>query len=230
MRYSNLTNKSNIFLKRFTHSSRHFICSNIVNDLKFKTFLDFGTGDGQFFEFLKVKPNKKYFAYEPYKQMYLQFLRNKKKLKHVSIIKNKNNLKKNFYDVITVNEVIEHLNDKGIFEVIKILKKIAKKNSTIIISVPIEVGFSSLIKNLIRIFYNSKHENMTLNNLLKSIFRKKIDRGNKKYINSHIGFDYIELKKILENHFSIKNISYSPFNILKGFLNSQIFLYADYKR
>jgi 2-polyprenyl-3-methyl-5-hydroxy-6-metoxy-1,4-benzoquinol methylase len=173
MRYSNLTNKSNIFLKRFTHSSRHFICSNIVNDLKFKTFLDFGTGDGQFFEFLKVKPNKKYFAYEPYKQMYLQFLRNKKKLKHVSIIKNKNNLKKNFYDVITVNEVIEHLTDKDIFEVIKILKKIAKKNSTIVISVPIEIGFSSLIKNLIRIFYNSKHENTTFNNLLKSIFRKK---------------------------------------------------------
>ena len=201
MKYSNLTHKSNIFLKRFTHSSRHLRSSNIVNKIKFKTFLDFGTGDGQFFDFLIVKPDKKYFAYEPYKKMYLQFLKNKKKFNHVNIIKNKNNL-----------------------------KKIAKKNCTIIISVPIEVGFSSLIKNLIRIFYNSKHENMTLNNLLKSIFRKKIDRGNKKYIKSHIGFDYIELKKILENHFSIKNISYSPFNILKGFLNSQIFLYADYKR
>ena len=194
MKYSNLTHKSNIFLKRFTHSSRHLRSSNIVNKIKFKTFLDFGTGDGQFFDFLIVKPDKKYFAYEPYKKMYLQFLKNKKKFNHVNIIKNKNNL-----------------------------KKIAKKNCTIIISVPIEVGFSSLIKNLIRIFYNSKHENMTLNNLLKSIFRKKIDRGNKKYINSHIGFDYIELKKILENHFSIKDISYSPFNILKGFLNSQIF-------
>lgn len=201
MKYSNLTHKSNIFLKRFTHSSRHLRSSNIVNKIKFKTFLDFGTGDGQFFDFLIVKPDKKYFAYEPYKKMYLQFLKNKKKFNHVNIIKNKNNL-----------------------------KKIAKKNCTIIISVPIEVGFSSLIKNLIRIFYNSKHENMTLNNLLKSIFRKKIDRGNKKYFNSHIGFDYIELKKILENHFSIKDIIYSPFNILKGFLNSQIFLYANYKR
>ena len=201
MKYSNLTHKSNIFLKRFTHSSRHLRSSNIVNKIKFKTFLDFGTGDGQFFDFLIVKPDKKYFEYEPYKKMYLQFLKNKKKFNHVNIIKNKNNL-----------------------------KKIAKKNCTIIISVPIEVGFSSLIKNLIRIFYNSKHENMTLNNLLKSIFRKKIDRGNKKYFNSHIGFDYIELKKILENHFSIKDIIYSPFNILKGFLNSQIFLYANYKR
>jgi hypothetical protein len=201
MKYSNLTHKSNIFLKRFTHSSRHLRSSNIVNKIKFKTFLDFGTGDGQFFDFLIVKPDKKYFAYEPYKKMYLQFLKNKKKFNHVNIIKNKNNL-----------------------------KKIAKKNCTIIISVPIEVGFSSLIKNLIRIFYNSKHENMTLNNLLKSIFRKKIDRGNKKYFNSHIGFDYIELKKILENHFSIKDIIYSPFNILKSFLNSQIFLYANYKR
>ena len=115
------------------------------------------------------------------------------------------------------------MTDKDIFEVIKILKKIAKKNSTIVISVPIEIGFSSLIKNLIRIFYNSKHENTTFNNLLKSIFRKKIDRGNKKYIKSHIGFDYIELKKILQNHFLIKNITYSPFNFFKGILNSQIF-------
>ena len=119
MRYSNLTHKSNIFLKRFTHSSRHLRSSNIVNKIKFKTFLDFGTGDGQFFEFLTVKPNKKYFAYEPYKEMYLQFLKNKKKFNHVNIIKNKNNLKKNFYDVITVNEVIEHLNDTGILRLLK---------------------------------------------------------------------------------------------------------------
>jgi len=64
---------------------------------------------------------------------------------------------------------------------------------------------------------------MTFINIMKSILRKKINRGNKKYYNSHIGFDYFELKKILESNFIIKDISYAPFNILKSFLNSQIF-------
>ena len=223
MEYSNLTNKSNIFLKRFTHSARHTRCSNIINGIKFKTFLDFGTGDGQFFQFLNIKPKIRYFAYEPYVKMYKQFLKNQKNFKNINLITNKNKLKKNFYDVIIVNEVLEHLPNKKIFEVIKIIKYITKKNSTIIISVPIEVGFSSLIKNSIRIFFNSIHEGLTFKNLIKSIFIQKISRGNKKYFKSHIGFNHYELKEILENHFSIIGISYTPFNFLKNFLNSQVF-------
>tara|TARA_A100001037_G_scaffold116592_1_gene106037 strand:+ start:315 stop:503 length:189 start_codon:yes stop_codon:yes gene_type:complete len=62
MQYSNLTNKSNIFLKRFTHSSRHIKCSKIVRSIKYKNFLDFGSGDGQFFQYLEINPRKKYFA------------------------------------------------------------------------------------------------------------------------------------------------------------------------
>ena len=155
--------------------------------------------------------------------MYKQFLKNQKNFKNINLITNKNKLKKNFYDVIIVNEVLEHLPNKKIFEVIKIIKYITKKNSTIIISVPIEVGFSSLIKNSIRIFFNSIHEGLTFKNLIKSIFIQKISRGNKKYFKSHIGFNHYELKEILENHFSIISISYTPFNFLKNFLNSQVF-------
>jgi hypothetical protein len=58
MEYANLTNKSNVFLKRFAHISRHWKCSNLVNNYKYETFLDFGSGDGQFFEYLKIKPKK----------------------------------------------------------------------------------------------------------------------------------------------------------------------------
>jgi len=223
MPYSNLTNKSNIFFKRFSHNSRHIRCASIVKELKFRNFLDFGTGDGQLFQYLKIKKNKKYFAYEPYKKMYLQFEKNRGRLKRVSLIKNKNKLKKNFYDLVVINEVLEHLPDKKLIEVIKIIKFIAKKNSTIIISVPIEVGFSSLFKNFIRFLFDSKHEGLTFNNLIKSFFSKKINRGNKKYFKSHIGFNHYELKKILDNHFLIKYKSYTPFALLKDFFNSQIF-------
>ena len=153
MQYSNLTNKSNIFLKRFTHSSRHIKCSKIVRSIKYKNFLDFGSGDGQFFQYLEINPRKKYFAYEPYKQMYLQFLKNQKNFKRVKLIKKTSNLKKNFYDIVTVNEVIEHLPNKKITEVIKLIKFISKKKSTIIISVPIEIGVSSIVKNFIRLIF-----------------------------------------------------------------------------
>ena len=223
MQYSNLTNKSNVFLKRFTHTSRHVKCSDIVASLKYKNFLDFGSGDGQFFEYLKIKPKKNYFAYEPYKQMYTQFIKNNKNFKSVKLLKNKKNLKSNFYDIITVNEVIEHLPNRKIYDVIELIKLISKKNSTIIISVPIEVGFSALVKNFIRFIFSSTHEGLTFTNLIKSIFAKKINRGRRKYYKSHIGFNYYDLKKILSSHFYIQKITYTPFGFLKGFLNSQIF-------
>ncbi len=223
MKYSKLTNKSNIFLKRFTHTSRHIHCSKLVRRLKYKTYLDYGTGDGQLFEFIKIKKKSKYYAYEPYKKMYQQFINNKKKLSHVKLIKKEEDLRKKYYDIISINEVIEHLPPKKIIKLFKIIKSITKKNSFIIISVPIEIGLSSLVKNLIRLLFNSKHEGLNLNNLIRSIFQKKIYRGKGNYYKSHIGFNHLDLKQNLEIHFSIINISYSPFNILKNFLNSQIF-------
>ncbi len=223
MEYSNLTTESKVSFKRYTHTSRHIKCSNLVTNLKYKNLLDFGSGDGKLFEFLKIYPQKKYFAYEPYKKLQKQFLKNNTKFKNIKLIESKKNLKKNFYDVITINEVFEHLPNKKILEVIKTLKYIAKSDSTLIISVPIEVGLSSLVKNIIRIVFRSTHERTTLKNLIRSIFQRKIIRGKKPFIESHIGFNHNDLKKILNNHFSIIKITYSPFGFLKSILNSQIF-------
>ena len=223
MKYSNLTNKSNIFLKRFTHSSRHIKCSKFIDNLKYTNFLDFGSGDGQLFEYLKTKKNKNYYAYEPFKQMYKQFLKNSKITNNIKLIKYERNLKKNFYDVITINEVFEHLPNKKLLEVIKLLKLISTKKSTIIISVPIEVGLSSFVKNLIRFASKSSHEGLTAKNLFKSFFYQKINRGSRVYYNSHIGFNHQDLKKILAKHFTITNISFTPFDYLKSTLNSQVF-------
>ena len=140
------------------------------------------------------------------------------------MITNKKNLKKNYYDLITVNEVFEHLSTKNEDEVIKILKSISKKKSKIIISVPIEIGLSSFFKNIIRVISNQSHENLSISNFLKSILYMKINRGKKKYYKSHIGFNYLDLKKKLNKNFKIEEISYTPFDFFKSLLNSQIFL------
>ena len=93
MEYSNLTTESKVSFKRYTHTSRHIKCSNLVSNLKYKNLLDFGSGDGKLFEFLKIYPPKKYFAYEPYKKLQKQFLKNNTKFKNIKLIESKKNLK-----------------------------------------------------------------------------------------------------------------------------------------
>ena len=193
MKYSQLTIKSNNFLKRFSHTSRHKICNNIIEKYKFKTFIDYGSGDGQLIQFLKPKIGTSIYVYELNLIMMKQLKKNLKDKKNIIVIQNKKKLKNNFFDIICINEVFEHLNEENKGKVFINLKKILKKNGLIIISIPIEVGLSSLFKNIIRFFSKSKHANNNIVNTIKSLFYIKIDRGKKKYYKSHIGFNHLEL-------------------------------------
>ena len=38
-----------------------------------------------------------------------------------------------------------------------------------------------------------------------------------------MGFNHQDLKKILADNFNLTNTTYSPFNLLKSILNSQVF-------
>ena len=150
----------------------------------------------------------------------------KKKLKQTINVKfvKKNKIKKNYYDVICINEVFEHLSSIEIEKAIKVIKNSIKKKKFVIISVPIEVGVSSIIKNLVRYLINQKHRNLTLTNFIKSIFFIKIRRSNRKYDNSHIGFNYKNFIILLKSYnMNIIKIKYSPFNCLKSFCNSQVY-------
>ena len=59
MNYSNLTNRSNIFIKRFSHSQRFILAVKIIVRLQIKKILDYGSGDGELFKFIKI-PKKKF--------------------------------------------------------------------------------------------------------------------------------------------------------------------------
>ena len=93
---------------------------------------------------------------------------------------------------------------------------------------------SGFVKTILRIFMNQKHSNTNILNLIKTLFGIKIDRKTlqtKKlnYINSHIGFYYFDLKKLILEHFEIVNVFYSPFPFLGSFLNSQIYFVLKLK-
>ncbi len=230
MQYKSITVSSKSSIKRFTHSKRFILIANLLKKNKYKKILDYGAGDGELYKFLDLKTRKKIFFFEPKLAMVKEMKKNLKNYEKIKIFTNSNRIFKNYFDLICINEVFEHLNLKEQKKLINNLKKILKQNGIIIISVPIEVGLSSLIKNFIRIIIFQTHENTTFFNIIKSLFYLEINRPNKKYNNSHIGFNYLKFVKFLKKeNLIIDKYQFSPFNFLKGFINSQIFITAKFK-
>ena len=229
MKYSKITINNNNFIKKFSHLQRFIICNEIVKKYQFKNLLDYGAGNGQLIKLLSKDYKFFFHLYEPDKKQILEIKKNLQGIKK-KIMHNPKKLKKRYYDIICVNEVFEHLNPKGISDTIKILKRIIRKKGLIIISVPIEVGLGGFLKNIVRILINETHANTNFLNIMKSLFFLKITRPNLKYNPSHIGFNHIKFIQILKkNNFNIKEIRYSPFEKLYGFINSQIYIEANLK-
>ncbi len=97
-------------------------------------------------------------------------------------------------------------------------------NGTIIISVPIEKGLSSLLKKIIRILLNQQHPNTSFKTIIKSFLSINFDRGNESYLHSHMGFYYNDLENIFDKvELSIHRKLFSPIKFLGPLINSQIF-------
>lgn len=229
MNYSKLTTKNNNFIKRFSHSRRFITTSKIISKFKSNKILDYGSGNGELYKYLDKSKKKNFYFYEPNILMTKELKYNLKRYKINKIFTKPSEIYNNYFDLICINEVFEHLNNIEQKKVLKHLRKISKAKCIILISIPIEVGFSSIFKNVIRIITGQKHKNTNLKNLLKSLFYIKLKRSNKKYNDSHIGFNYLDFIKFLKkNKIKIFNVYYSPINFLRGLLNSQIFITAEF--
>ena len=227
MNYKSLTVTNKNLLKRYSHTKRFLLSAELIDKYKPSKILDYGSGDGEMFKYVKKNYKKKFFFYEPDKNMANQLKLNLKKYKINKIFYYSHKIYKNYFDLICINEVFEHLNLSNQKKVIKNLRKISLKSCVYIISVPIEVGISSIFKNFVRMTTSQKHENTNLQNLIKSFLYMKIKRPTKKYNESHIGFNYMLFLKFLKNeNFKIIEIKYSPFHFFRGFINSQIFIVA----
>ena len=170
MNYDGKTIRNKSFIKRFSHSKRYLLSSELIAKFKPLKILDYEAGDGELYKFINKSQKKNYYFYEPNISMVKELKFNLKKYKINKIFSNPQKIYQNYFDLICINEVFEHLNINEQKKIFKYLKKISVKNSNFVISAPIEVGLSSLLKNLIRIFTFQTHENTTFKNILKSFF------------------------------------------------------------
>jgi len=220
--YSNLTVKNPSFFKRFSHNKRFEKALNLV-ELSYKSsVLDFGTGDGYFLNLLNQNKDVKITGYEPIRDMFEQ-LEETVSDKEIALINNLEESKERFH-VIYCLEVLEHFREEYQLKRIREIKGKLDKKGKIVISVPIEVGFASLLKNIVRISISQVEKDTNFRNIIKALFYKKVERYEQaNYIYTHIGFNYKKLEELfkLEELTIIKKV-YSPISFL-GTLNTQVF-------
>lgn len=113
-----------------------YLIQKIKNYENFE-ILDFGCGDGKLINELKKYNKNNYYGYEISKKAISFF---KAFNSDIPVIENLDELqlKKNFFDIIIFSEVIEHIHDDDVKNVIDTLTFCLKKNGLIIVTAPHE--------------------------------------------------------------------------------------------
>lgn len=124
---------------------------------------------------------------------------------------------------------MEHFSEINQLKYLRRMKEVLHDNGKIYISVPIEIGFPSLIKNFRRRFanYEGNEKIYTIENILNSYLCRysenfKTIRTGDGYL-PHMGFNFQDLEKVLKSVFQLEQVFFSPFPKLPYYLNSQIF-------
>jgi cyclopropane fatty-acyl-phospholipid synthase-like methyltransferase len=220
--YADSTYNSKNPLKRFAHRMRLRKSLNLIpsnsNNIR---LLDFGCGDGIFLNNLNARTSYKgeLFGYEPY----MSSVSNNSVVIMQDWIEVK---QKAPYDYITCFEVLEHFTQNKQQEVLQEIHSILNDDGLLIISVPIEKGCPSIIKNMIRRLKYKDKVTYSIKNIIASFHGKSLPefrQGNKYLYLNHMGFYFEDLEFIFLQYFYIIEKNFSPFPFFGYNINSQVF-------
>ncbi|MGX9356227.1 class I SAM-dependent methyltransferase [Roseobacteraceae bacterium S113] len=217
-------------MKRFSHGSRY---SKYVKDIcdisagkNNPVVLDYGTGDGYFFNLLSehVSEDFKLFAYEPVDEQYQQLLANVDS--HALNVSPLNSLDgfEEKCDIILCAEVLEHFAAPNIIGILDDMAKLIKEDGTLIVSVPIETGLAGSLKNAARFLLGQMHGKLGMRKAWRSFWGLPFYRGPEFYLPSHYGFSHLRLEYLLlDCGWDIMRKEFTPIPALRGACNSQVF-------
>jgi SAM-dependent methyltransferase len=224
--YAETTTGHKSWLKRFSHSARFSVASNLVVLDAETSILDFGAGDGQLLTI--VLPRVAYAcAFEPSDWMYEQLVeRHGAALAdgRLTVVRDEAQLPRERFDVVFCLEVLEHLPEALQIRSLRLMGELLSGSGQLVVSVPIEIGISAVFKNAVRRFLGQSHEGSSLVNTLKALFHLPVERQmHGSHVLSHVGFSYCDLERLLQSEgFAIQARTFSPFPRLRGLCNSQV--------
>lgn len=128
------------------------------------------------------------------------------------------------FNVVCCLETLEHVEEEAL--AVGELKRILKDDGTLIVSVPIEMGLTVLLKQSVaKICFGGYRGAYTWKELWNA-FLGRLDRVPRPSISLHKGYDYRPTVAEIRKHFASLRMTGLPFKPLGRFLNTQILLVA----
>ena len=227
MAYSSMTIGNNSPIKRWSHNSRFTKALGAMPPAANDRILDFGTGDGHLIGLLKQEcPSVRVCGFDPHLDPSADDV--KQRFPDVKFVKDRDGIGAGPFDKIYCLETLEHFVGEPLTEIVAFLTRHTSPNGRILVSVPIEIGLSSLLKNLFRTMVGQRHRGTTWKIIWDSfigntaaIARPPSETG---WISSHLGFDFRIIPVLFAKYgFEVETVGYSPLPIPSHSLNSQVF-------
>jgi 2-polyprenyl-3-methyl-5-hydroxy-6-metoxy-1,4-benzoquinol methylase len=204
-------------LARFAHRSRIRLALRYTKQLcrDRGTVVDFGAGPGLFISTLKSdRPDINVIGFEPFM---------KPEYPGLHYVETMASVAPGSVQVFTAFEVCEHLYAHELQVFLADAQRILAPDGALLISVPIMYGLAILPKSLNWMMRaRSLSAGYSLKDTASSLLGRPIGRPENPR-NTHQGFDFRELRTLLQGGFSIERTLLSPIGAAPWWLNSQVF-------
>lgn len=221
MSYAELTHHNPFLIFRMSHGARYRRSVVMIDPKPGQRVLDYGCGDGYILG-LMAGSGAELFGYDPSLEMRASV----SQIAGVQCVSDVAELPAGAFDTVSVFEVLEHVSTTETDTILNRCRRLLKADGKLIVSVPLEIGLASLVKNTIRAAVVRPVEvNNTPLNRAKTALRIPIERhdyGNGYF--GHMGFDYRQLEPTFTRcGLKIERRTFSPVPILRSLINSQVF-------
>jgi SAM-dependent methyltransferase len=230
--YANITFKDRNFIKRWLQKRRlldALLVGTKIMEHSAVKMLDFGAGNGELCRLAaETYDFKKIVCYEPSVTLCKEAQQNLAALK-VTCCSHIYEIPPPSFNLIFCLEVFEHLPEQATMEAINHIHAFLVNDGIAIIGVPHELYLPAFLKGLFRKTRRKNSYDTQLKNILACSFgfppqqRPLSEIDGLPFHFEHLGFDYRKLKIILQQHFLVQQVFFSPIRFLGSVLNSEVY-------
>ena len=246
--------KNQLFCKSriiaWSHRRRFLLARKLVEPFSGTGLIDYGAGDGSFLVLVKdLFPEAQGVDVNPnYVSDCKSLFKDIPGLKFSLLKDFKQATPNKKFRVVMCMEVLEHCLEEQLPQVLQDLADFSEPGGVVMISVPIETGFSLVVKETLRTVagclnqgdYRWK-EKYSFVEFMKMIFagekgsivrpvlRSDYAPGQPNFYHGHKGFNWRSLRRKISERFEIQETKFSPTSIGKGFMASQVWFICQVK-